>query len=98
MNLGEVIKKLRKQTGVKQKDFASECGITPAYLSQIENNLKEPNLSTLRLIADRLNVPMPILLFLSLESNDIMPEKQEAYKLLEPSIKNLIGNFFSDNQ
>ena len=46
MNLGQAIKDLRKTKGIKQGDFAIECGITPAYLSQIENNKREPNLST----------------------------------------------------
>lgn len=95
MNLGMTIQKLRKQTGIKQKDFAVLCQITPAYLSQVENNQKEPNLSTLRVIADKLAVPLPILLFMSIDSNDIQPEKRAAYEMLEPSIKSLIGGFFS---
>lgn len=61
MDLGQTIKSIRKQKGLKQNQFAELCEITQAYLSQIENNLKEPNLSTLKVISDKLETPLPIL-------------------------------------
>ena len=88
------IKTVRKQKGLKQKDFAEMCNISPAYLSQIENNLKEPNLSTLKKISLQINVPLPILFFLSIDEKDIAPEKEEAFKLIAPSVKSLINQFF----
>ena len=66
MDLGNVIKINRKKKGQTQNEFASLCGITQTYLSQIEGNLKEPNLSTLKLISENLNIPLPILFFLSM--------------------------------
>ena len=51
MNLGNVIKNTRKKKGQTQTEFASLCGITQTYLSQIENNSKEPNLSILKVIS-----------------------------------------------
>ena len=67
MDLGKTIKKIRKQKRQTQGEFALSCGITQTYLSQIESNLKEPNLSTLKSISESLNVPLPILFFLSLQ-------------------------------
>jgi XRE family transcriptional regulator, regulator of sulfur utilization len=96
MNLGYTIQKIRKQLGVKQNEFAKICDITPAYLSLIESNRKEPNLSTIKVIAKNLDVPLPILFFLSLDESDINPNKQEAYKIIAPSIKSLIGSFFTE--
>ena len=63
MDLGSVIKKIRKQKELTQNEFASLCGITQTYLSQIENNLKEPILSTLKSISEKLNMPLPIMFF-----------------------------------
>ncbi|HEY6437136.1 MAG TPA: helix-turn-helix transcriptional regulator [Ignavibacteriaceae bacterium] len=94
MNLGGTIKFLRQQKGFNQKDFARECDITPTYLSQIETNQKEPNLSKLHAIASTLNLPLPILFFLSLTAEDINPEKRNAYNMLGPSVKSLINEFF----
>jgi len=95
MNLGTVIKNIRKQKGKTQSEFASVCGITQTYLSQIEGNLKEPNLSTLKEISNNLDVPLPILFFLSLDENDVNPEKRKAFEIINPSVKSLVSEFFA---
>lgn len=94
MDLGQTIKSIRKQKGLKQNQFAELCDITQAYLSQIENNLKEPNLSTLKVISDKLETPLPILFFLSLDNKDVKPEKAEAFEMIAPSVKSLVNQFF----
>ena len=96
MDLGTTIKKIRQQKGIRQNSLAEIIGITQTYLSQIENNVKEPNLSTLRKISKELNLPLPILFFLSLDDRDIKPEKRIAYNLLAPSIKAMITEFFAN--
>lgn len=94
MDLGVVIRNTRKQRGQTQTEFAANCGITQTYLSQIENNSKEPNLSTLKEISKNLDIPLPILFFLSLSKEDISPEKREAFEIINPSVKSLINEFF----
>ena len=94
MNLGTTIKDIRKQRGQTQTEFASLCGITQTYLSQIENDNKEPNLSTLKDISRQLEMPLPILFFLSLNEEDIDPEKRKAFEIINPSVKSLINEFF----
>lgn len=96
MNLGPTIKKLRQQKGYKQNLFANKCDITPAYLSQIENNLKEPNISTLRTISANLDVPLPILFFLSIDKNDVLPSKRKSFEILGPSITSMVNEFFNN--
>ncbi|MFP5040703.1 helix-turn-helix domain-containing protein [Parasediminibacterium sp. JCM 36343] len=95
MNLGNIIKNIRKQRGQTQAEFALSCDITQTYLSQIENNLKEPNLSTLKLISDNLNMPLPILFFLSMTEDDVQPNKREAFQIVSPSVKSLVNEFFA---
>lgn len=95
MDLGLAIKSIRKQKGLKQNQFAELCEITPSYLSQIENNNKEPNLSVLKIISNNLGTPLPILFFLSLDNDDINPERKEAFKMIAPSIKSLVNQFFT---
>jgi len=95
MDLGKVIKSIRKQKGLTQNEFASLCHITQTYLSQIENNLKEPNLSTLKSISENLNVPLPILFFLSMTEEDIQPNKRKAFRIVSPSVKSLVNEFFA---
>lgn len=94
MNLGNIIKKKRKDIGLTQSDLAEMCGITQTYLSQIENNAKEPNLSTIKTISEQLEIPLPILFFLSLNDDDIPNEKRKAFSLISPSINSLVYEFF----
>ena len=95
MDLGNVIKNIRKQKGLTQNEFASLCDITQTYLSQIEGNLKEPNLSTLKSISEKLNIPLPILFFLSMTEDDVQPNKRKAFEIVSPSVKSLVNEFFA---
>lgn len=94
MNLGSTIKNLRKKKKLTQEEFAIECGITQTYLSQIENNLKEPNVATLKGIAKQFSLPLPILFFLSMTDEDVQPNKRKAFNLIDISMKSLVNEFF----
>ncbi len=95
MDLGSTIKKIRKQKGLTQGEFAPICGITQTYLSQIETNQKEPNLSILKTIAEKLSVPLPILFFQSITEDDVQPDKKEFFNAISPSVKEIIDEIFS---
>lgn len=93
MDLGSTIKNLRVKKSLKQKEFSAECGIAQAYLSQIENNQREPNLSVLKTIANHLDIPLPFLVFLSMDISDVQDDKVEMFKKIEPSLKGLVNQF-----
>lgn len=61
MTTGSVIRLLRTAEGKSQTDFAGEVGITRAYLSQVENNRRQPSLAFLRIVSDRLQIPLALL-------------------------------------
>lgn len=98
MNLGHTIKNIRKQKGFKQNTFAKVCNISQAYLSQIENNAKDPNLSTLKVISGNLDTPLPVLFFLSMDNSDVPEQKRPAFGLIAPSIKSLVNEFFINTE
>ena len=95
MDLGTTIKKIRKQKNITQEVFAKDCDITQTYLSQIENNQKEPNLSKLKTISEKLDVPLPIIFYLSLNDEDVPEEKRKAFEMVNPSVKSLVHEFFA---
>ena len=95
MDLGTTIKKLRKQRELTQEAFAEKCEITQTYLSQIENNQKEPNLSVLKKISEQLDIPLPIIFYLSLNEEDVPEEKRKAFQLVSPSVNSLVHEFFA---
>lgn len=95
MDLGTVIKNTRKKKSMTQNELASLCGITQTYLSQIEGNRKEPNLSILKVISEQLEIPLPILFFLSITEEDVDPKKRKSFENITPSIKSLVNELFA---
>jgi transcriptional regulator with XRE-family HTH domain len=49
--LGERLRALRLQHGMTLRELASEAEVSPAMLSQLENGVSDPSLSTLRRLA-----------------------------------------------
>jgi transcriptional regulator with XRE-family HTH domain len=96
MNLGNTIKSIRKQKGIRQNTFAELCNLSQTYLSQIETNKKEPNISTLREIANNLKISIPILFFLSLDEKDIPEKKRSAFQIISPTVKTLISELLNE--
>lgn len=58
MSVGKSIKLFRVHANIKQKELAHKLGIKESYLSQLENEKKEPSLSLLKKIAGALDVPI----------------------------------------
>ena len=94
MELGKIIKLLAKKRGMTQKALAEEVGKSTTSISQIVNGSFNPSPATLSRIAEVLEVPVPILHFLSLSEEDIPAEKKEAFKNLYPAIVESLASLF----
>lgn len=58
IKIGRIIKAFRGQRNLKLKDLAALADISPSYLSQIENDQVNMNMSVLDNISKSLNVPV----------------------------------------
>ena len=56
------IRAWREYRKVKMQDLAQRVGISAAYLSQIENNKRNPTVDTLRLLAKELGIDIDMLI------------------------------------
>ena len=90
MTTGTAIKRLRKSNNQRQGDFAKSCGMTQSYLSLIESDKRKPSLQTLETISDNLGIPLPIIFWFSIEESDVVDSKIEAYRILKPTIDEMI--------
>jgi len=54
MKIGARIKDLRTLCGLTQEELAARCELTKGYISQIENDLTSPSISTLTDLLDAL--------------------------------------------
>ena len=80
---GEIIKVKREEKNISLVGFAREVGISPGYLSQLENGRKaNPNLGVMLKIAQALDMEIDTLLGLE--------QEQEAPSLRIPSLLRLI--------
>lgn len=50
--LGFMIQQARKKKGMTQQELADKCGTNKAYISRVENDIKDVRLSTLRKIIE----------------------------------------------
>jgi XRE family transcriptional regulator, regulator of sulfur utilization len=96
MNIGQSIKKLRKERlpHLTQGEYASTIGITQTYLSQIESGKKKPSTDLLEKIAKDFDMPLPIIFWYGIEEQDVRESKKEYFLFLKPSIDKLIDSIF----
>ncbi len=63
IKVGEIIRVKREEKNISLVEFAKQAGISPGYLSQLENGKKtNPNLDLLMRIADALDIDIDELL------------------------------------
>ncbi len=68
--------------------------IPVTVLSRIENGKRVPSIKHIQKIAKSLNVPAPILMFLSMEKDEIPENKRAEFVKIHNDYKSLIDEFF----
>lgn len=63
--IGEVLKRTRVIYGYKAGEMSAKLGISASYLSEIENNKKQPSLELLQKYADLYGIRLSSLILLS---------------------------------
>jgi transcriptional regulator with XRE-family HTH domain len=61
-DVGSRIREARTQAGLSQSQLAKLCGMDQSRITQIEGGQYDPRLSTIRRIAEALDLPLPTLL------------------------------------
>ena len=96
MKIGKQIKALRKHKGLSQKELGDKCGICASYVSLIEKENANPTVDVLERIGLELGVSLPLLMFYSLEPEDLIGEGVDLYKfeIIKHSFRVLIDSTF----
>jgi transcriptional regulator with XRE-family HTH domain len=84
MDIGKKIKELREKRGLTMKRLSELVSCTPSLISQLEKGKTDPSISTLKKIADALNVN--IVDFFSFESseNDVITRSDKRVVMQLP--------------
>ncbi len=91
--LGAKIREIRQQNTFTLNELAEKTQLTASYLSQIERDLIDPSLSSLRKIATALKVP--IYTFLAHESKQHVLTKAKQRKKLALPNSSIVYEFIS---
>lgn len=90
MNVGQAIRLCRTQRGVSQSAIADRANCSVSYLSMLENNKRDPTLSTVTKIAEALHVPVGLLFVLAADQNELGAiDKHIADKLMQSALASL---------
>ncbi|MCY1662806.1 helix-turn-helix domain-containing protein [Chryseobacterium sp. SL1] len=94
MTIGQVIKLLLKKKNITQIDLAEQIGKSTTAVSQIITGQYSPTSDTLDKISKALDVPVPIIHFLTISDDDIPEDKKQLYNLLAPSMNKFLNEIF----
>jgi len=91
--IGEKIRAKRVENGQSLKELAEKTGLTASFISQVERDLAEPSITSLRRIAEALGVP--IFYFLLDEEKHSPVVRQQERKVLKFPESHLIYELLS---
>ncbi|MEW6623481.1 MAG: XRE family transcriptional regulator [Bacillota bacterium] len=95
--LGEKIRNIRSEKNMSLRDLADKTGLTASFLSQVERDLTEPSITSLRKIAEALEVPIFFFLLETTEKSPVirkserkvlrLPQSNLVFELLSPDLE-----------
>jgi transcriptional regulator with XRE-family HTH domain len=101
--IGQRIKERRIEQNLSLRDLGGKTGLTASFLSQIENDLTEPSITSLQKIATALKVPMFTFLNDNVQSEQVVrggsrrklsfPNPHLTYELLTSDLNRQMAGF-----
>ncbi len=80
----------RGQRSMNQRHLAQETGLSLSYLSMIENNQRDPGLSSLKKIAESLHMPLSLLVFLAADKEELKGLDESVREKLSAAVLELM--------
>lgn len=90
MNIGKAVAEIRKKKGLRQKDLASQAGLSVNSLCNIETNKTFPQRETIQSLCKVLEIPPAYLLYFSVDIEDIPEDKRRVFLQLHDTIKKIL--------
>jgi len=94
MTIGQVIKLLLKKKNISQVELSEKIGKSTTAISQIVKGQYSPTAETLEKISKVVEVPVPVMHFLTISDDDVPDDKKQLYNLLAPSMNKFLNDIF----
>ncbi|HSW35212.1 MAG TPA: XRE family transcriptional regulator [Candidatus Limnocylindrales bacterium] len=82
MSIGERLKRLRNNGLIRVKDLASQVGVSPSFIYQLEQNKVTPSYSTISKLARALGTTVPVLLGGETPEKWVLAKKKDCLMLV----------------
>jgi transcriptional regulator with XRE-family HTH domain len=90
MNYAKGLTFARTKAGVSKRQLAKMVGVDASYITHIEAGRKKPSLDIMEKVAEVLKLPMPLLVLLSADSNDLLGASPEQAAILGVRLMDLL--------
>ena len=90
MNIGAAIRKSRIRQGMTQQELCKRMGLTQSFMSQIESGKRETTTKQLKKVALILDTPLELIMFMSMDRDQVIPENRKFYDIVKPIMNDWI--------
>ena len=84
VNIGEKIQAYRQQKGLNIKELSRLVGISPSMLSQMERNLANPSINTLKALSAALETPLYYFFMGESHKEEVVVRPQDRKTVVTP--------------
>lgn len=97
LDIGNVLQNCRSARNISLRQLAEKTGMTASMLSQIERNLVNPSINTLKLISMALDVPMYKFFLSEEEDRDLVVRRDARITLGRPETEDIVYELLTAN-
>jgi transcriptional regulator with XRE-family HTH domain len=92
MKIGKALKLCRTAKNLSLEDVAVRAGISVSYLSRLENDKRDATLVLLSKVAEALDVPAPVIVFIASDPSELKGLDKETEARFSELALSLIRN------
>jgi transcriptional regulator with XRE-family HTH domain len=94
MKIGQGIIKVCNIRGISQTEISKQTGLSKTFLSLIEHDYRDASMVSLKKISKVLDVPIPVIYWLSLDTDDLKMANQEMARKYKKAVDEIITKMF----
>ncbi|MGB0950257.1 MAG: helix-turn-helix domain-containing protein, partial [Marinirhabdus sp.] len=98
LNISDTLESIRMEKRLNKGEFASLCGISNSYYSEIIKKKKSINLETLEKICEKIKVPIDVFIFKAINENAIEDEnRRKLVREIQPLMSKITDLLYSND-
>ena len=90
MNYGKAIRVTRALADISQRELAHSLDTDPSYISLLEANKREPSREILEKLAEKLKVPLHLLILMATETSDSGQSESSRLSIIAEALAKLL--------